>query len=292
MSKTRRKSARRSRGTRGIPRNGSVRDNGDTPFWQNRAIIVRLISAALFIVAVVVTCFLGQSPPSLKMLPRMIARESVYSDRSFEYNSTVRTERRREEAAQSTPRVFARDMDAEELFTKGVEDLRLKLEHRLNSDNAGEDLSTRLLQQLKDSFSIQVDAHDFDVFSLIKDEEDRNRMFNELATAVREINEIGILEERTEDQRFLSFEEAETELESQCSEITRQLRLVGGLDVSQDLLLALDLEAFEEEYPALRTVLSENNFTNPAEPFPERGVTIGDLVDSKEVEVAAEATIF
>ncbi len=149
-----------------------------------------------------------------------------------------------------------------------------------------------VLEQLEKDFSMSLNSHELEVFLLIKDEVERTRAFEGLTTAVEEINAVGILDERTEDQRFLSFEEAETELKNHVGDVTRRLRVVGGVEASQDLMLALDLEGFEEEYPALRSVLGEGNFTQGSGPFPEDGVTIGDLLDFGELEVAAEAVIF
>ena len=292
MRKLRRRSNRRSGVTRGIVvRNDAGHENGESFPWLNSTSLLRCAWVLLFGVGMVATCFIGQSPPSLKVLPGAIARESVYSDRSFEYESKVLTEQRRQDASKSTPRVYARDLPAEALFENALESLRVGVGEILALEQDEEELaSLRSLEQLDKEFSVNLDSHELEVFLLIKDETERTLVFDGLATAVKEINAVGILEDYPE--RFLSFGKAETELKNHVGDIVGRLRVVGGAEASRDLMLALDLEGFEEEYPALRTVLGANHFPPGSETSPEDGVTIGDLLDSDELEVTSEATLF
>ena len=294
MSKLRRKSSRRSRLTRGIiTRNGTDRGNGEAISLFGGGLFLRLVWVLLFTVAVTATCFINQSPPSLKVLPMVIARESVYSDRSFEYESKVLTELRREEAAKSTPRVYARNYKAEDRFKAALESLQAHVGEILASEqNEIVKLDDEFLKEFEKNFSVEIDALEGDAFLLIKEEAERERVFKALVDAVDEINALGVFEERSEDHRFLTTKEAETELKTHVRDITRQLLVVGGVEANQDLMLALDLVRFEEEYPALRAFLGEGNFTEEPGPFPEDGVKLVDLLESEEAEVRAEAETF
>ena len=295
MSKSRRKTARRSRVTRSsVVRNGSERSNGEKSItWLNRDLLFRLLWVFAFIVAVTAVCFVEQSPPSLKVLPRVIARESVYSDRSFDYESKILTELRREEAAKSTPRVYSRNKTAEDRFKAALIAFRNRLGEIIGSEQ-GEpgEVTALLLKGLTAEFSVEVDPHEGEALLLIKEEAERERVFNDLIQAVDEINALGILETRSEYHRFLSFDEAETELKAHVREITQQLVVVGGAQANQDLLLALDLVRFEEEFPALRAFLADGNFTYDSEPFPEDGLKMADLLAAEEAEVRMESETF
>ena len=68
----------------------------------------------------------------------MIARESVYSDRSFDYESKVLTERSREDAAKSTPRVYARNLQAEDRFKAALKALQTYVGEIIVSEKAEE----------------------------------------------------------------------------------------------------------------------------------------------------------
>ncbi|MGE4551368.1 MAG: hypothetical protein AAEJ57_08250, partial [Opitutales bacterium] len=289
MSRGRRKSLRRSRITRGLGRNGSTRDKTKLPLWLEGGLLLRIAWALVFMIAVAATCFIGQSPPSLKVLPGILARESVYSDRSFEYKSNVLTDRRHQNMVDSAPRVYARDLPGEQSFYKALEHCSLRVGEIIGMEQ--EEAASASLR-LPGELALELNPHELHAFMLIKDEAERDQVFQGLKKAVDEINAVGILEERTEDQRFFSLAEAKTELQNHVSSLTGKLLVIGGLEASQDLMLAIDLVGFEEEFPALRTVLSEGNITVGPEPFPEEGVTIADLLDSGEQEVLAEAEIF
>jgi len=289
MSRGRRKSLRRSRITRGIGRNGATRDKTKPPLWLEGGLLLRIAWALVFMIAVAATCFIGQSPPSLKVVPGILARESVYSDRSFEYKSNVLTDRRHQNMVDSAPRVYARDLPGEQSFYKALEHCSLRVGEIIGMEQ--EDAAAAALR-LPEELALELNPHELHAFLLIKDEAERAQVFQGLKKAVDEINAVGILEERTEDQRFFSLAEARTELQNHVSSLTGKLLVIGGLEASQDLMLAIDLVGFEEEFPALRTVLSEGNFTGGSEPFPEEGVMIADLLDSGEQEVSAEAEIF
>ncbi|MBG30593.1 MAG: hypothetical protein CMI31_11425 [Opitutae bacterium] len=292
-SRSRRKSLRRSRVTRGIVRNGAAGGKTEPPLWLEGGLLLRVAWALVFIVAVTATCFIGQSPPSLKVLPGILARESVYSDRSFEYESNVLTQKRHRDMVDSAPRIYARDLRAEHRFNKALEFLNLRVGEIIGMEQEEVSVAAvKLPKEMALEHAVNLNAHELDAFLLIKDKDERIKVFQGIKQAVEEINAVGILRERTEDQRFLSFEEAETELQNHVSSLIGKLLVIGGLDASKDLMLAIDLDGFEEEFPALRTVLGEGNFTVGARPFPVQGVMISDLLDSREKEVSDETEIF
>ncbi|MFP6854261.1 MAG: HDIG domain-containing protein, partial [Opitutales bacterium] len=208
-------------------------------------------------------------------------------------NSSALTERRREEAAQSTPRIYARNQAAEDRFNAALQALQTRVGEIIalkQDEPVG--IDDLFLNELEKKFSVSLDSYEGNAFLLIKEEAERERVFGSLEEMVKEINAEGILNNHSEHQQFLSIEEAETKLKTDVREITRRMQVVGGALSNQDLMLALDLVKFEEEYPALRAFLGEGNFTDGTEPFPENGVQLADLLESKEFEIQMEAEMF
>ncbi len=244
----------------------------------------------LFAGAVVLICFLGQEPPTLGTLGE-VASENVYSDRVFKYESQVLRREAEAWARSSTPLEYARDFEGEERFAKSL----ALLEERLvaNFGKTGESLGLARgawREELIATFGLDVSLEEIRLVGLIRNEAGLKALFEEMTQVLGHLHAMGVLEDPSSDQKFLSEANATTAIDKRMREAADGLPVIGGVDTGLDLLF--DIRQVESRFPFFAKFVDEARVRIEEDgPFPAEGLTLGDLVDGPDENASTETTL-
>lgn len=173
---------------------------------QIAALCLFLAMAAVLIII----CFVGQSPSGIQFLPNQTAKVRIVADFPFHYESTIQTERLREESRQRIAPVYVCNMDPYHEFSKKID----LLEKALN-----ETLGPQLLTLPKEEWLPTIDVFNRDFrrqhnlmlnnenLLTLMDKTDqtlRQRLFDEGLLSLKEIMQEGIIDSNQSKLRPMS----------------------------------------------------------------------------------------
>lgn len=258
-------------------------------FWISwgKQFFLSLVFAAVLIVI----CFVGQDPPSLRTLGE-VAPENVYSDRSFQYLSDVRKQEAEEWIRSSTPREFAQNFAGQENFMKAlirVEEGLLTIESLPEETKSQASLS--LINEIEKNFKISITLEELSWLKKWRSFPDGEDLFSNIKKLLSRLHLRGVVKFPSTDQKFISEVNATREIESAMINFASDMIILS--DLENGLRFLMDPSEISESYPHLaKNVGTIKLSLEQGGPFPEGGLVLNDLIESADENASFEAQKF
>lgn len=206
----------------------------------------RAISIAIFgitVAAIVVTSFMGIKPSGFQFLPNQLATIRIVASDSFTYQSTILTDRKREQLLTEVPPIYRTDMRYFNTFSKHVNELLeamdkfATLEQDLSA-NAAQSYILEITESFNEKGNYRLSASDLTTILEFSDAKTRRDLIETGLISLRESYKIGIYDK--EDSNF-DFGEHSVALFKTGSDVS-QRRIESTDDALTMLRVALNAE--------------------------------------------------
>lgn len=175
---------------------GRGKDSATSHFFETSQLI-ELSLFALFLVLVVVICFLGQKPKGPRIILNQAAQSRIVAEFPFEYESQVQTDAAAAAVRAQVPPVFQRTFEPFNQFRDFINDLNTSIaKNQIDFEDEGSEvLQAELLKtatDLVESNKLAIEPEVIGKLSTLTNPRDRSALFNDALSVLKSLYEDGI----------------------------------------------------------------------------------------------------
>ena len=263
--------------------------SGFRGFWENFG--KQGFFTLVFATSIVFICFVGKEPPGLRSLGE-VARDNVYSDRSFSYQSEIRKREAEEWIRSSTPREFSQNIAGEESFKQAMVRLEEALILLSSMEAENQDVAEESLQEeLLANFNLQVSQKELEMLYLWRNFSESFSFFEIIKELLGKLHLTGVVKFPSVDQKFHSESNATALINNKMLNLANKLIVIEG--EQNGMRFNLDPDKLATSYPEFSLSLNRlrEHLSNDG-PFPEAGLLLEDFIESVDENASFSAQQF
>lgn len=170
---------------------------------------LKIIAFLVFLFAVIGTCFVGQFPAGLQVLPNQIAKIRIVAEYPFSYNSNILTKNKYETIRKQTAPVYSIDESVYQEFETNIKLLseeinKIELQIANKAEKEQENIINKFIFEFKENTGIYINKED--IKSLLKkiSQSKRKQIFEEGLIFLRDVMREGVFQPYEEDPSGIS----------------------------------------------------------------------------------------